>query len=100
LKWRYLTDEETVEFLKKHIEGKIVKKVSLDTTGCCDFLVLEFDNGIKVKATDGEYGDLRCIDIHSKGKKIVMLLDDKEHPIRLSTYEEVHNNPKIHYLRF
>jgi len=99
-KWRYLNDEEKVSLLKKYIQGRVLRRVSLEQTSGYSLLVLDFGNGIKLKITDGEYGDLRCVDIIQNNKKIVMLLDDEEHPCQLTTFEEVHNNPKILYVPY
>jgi len=100
MKWRYLTDEEKVSLLKEKIQGRRVKKVYLDTSTGIDLLVLEFDNGYKLTATDGEYGDLRSISILYNNRKLVMLLDNEEHPVSRTFYDIVHNNPGIQYINY
>jgi len=95
MKWRYLTDEEKVSLLKDKIQGRRVKKVYLDTSTGIDLLVMEFDNGYKITTTDGEYGDLRCVSILQNNHKIVMLIDDEDHPIKFTFYDIVHNRPEI-----
>jgi len=78
IKWQYLSDEEKLEFIKKNLINRKLVKVYFDTSVGYDLLVLEFDKGIKLKISDGEYGDLRCISIHEGNKELIKWIKDKE----------------------